>query len=728
MRTFSCGFALNTNNMKKSILTLAMAAICGSGMAQQLPNVGFENWKTTCGTTYNPGALTNKKTVRPGIEPTDWNGSNVNQLGLATNKNMCTRQEENGNKFARLKNDYAGAGEKLRSPAPGFLSLAQPWVFATSSMTDEEKMKLGNGGTYGSTAFGNKPDYIKLRYRHTAVNNEKARIIAYIWNGTFKSRFPKSVNFTCTAYKNWENCDDLDRVVMNVDANQYKASTSGDGKLIASVDHEITTDASDWTEIKIPFTYKKENITELPEKLNVIICAGDYWNRPGLQVGSTLDVDDVEFVYNSELKNATYDGETIIFDNGKAIINKSFNINRLEASSNGIGAQIVKIYNAATGVLTLRVLGNNISEDEMNFHEYTIQFNKPVSSTTYNGNLTVDATGMPSSNQTSAITVYEMPDHSKTMELKNFKLKSLGMNVGNIVLTGLSPKQSNKDLDLLRTEQTIQITDGDDESVGEWMGPSLGDVPVVFEGKMTDNRFFCNIDIDMSETIQQTIKVVFGKDFTVVNDQQAVTADEVGTKDVILNRSFAQGWNTICLPFNVKPTEIAEGAKAQEFSGVNTNALNFEEVTEMQANTPYLFFAPQAIASGKVLENKNVVEGVAKSVTKEGYAFCGTYTLTDMEGKYGVANVEGVQKIMRGAAGSSLAGTRAYFTTTNTKANGMRINLGGNGITGINQINAENVQNAAAVYNLQGVKVSNHGTTNLPAGIYIMQGKKVIVK
>lgn len=709
-----------------------MAAICGSGMAQQLPNVGFENWEK-CGKTYNPGgtkfgAIDTKNTTRPGKEPTDWNGSNVNQLGVAKNEKMCTRQEENGNIFARLKNDYVRVSNDLQSPAPGFLTLAQPWVFATTDMKKPEKMEWGNGGTYGSTAFENKPDYIKLRYRHTAVNNEKARIIAYIWNGTFKSRIPKAVNSSWTAYSQWENYDDLDRVVMNVDADQYKTSTSGDGKLIASVDHEITTDASDWTDIKIPFIYKEENLTELPEKLNVIICAGDYWNRSGLQVGSTLDVDDVEFVYNSELENATYNGETITFDNGKATVNKSFNINLLEASSNGIGARIVKIYDAATGVLTLRVLGNNISEDETNFHEYTIQFNKPVSSTTYNGNLTVDVTDMPSSNQTSAITVYEMPDHSKTMELKNFKLESLGMDVGNIVLTGLSPKQSNKDLDLLSTEQTIQITDGDDESVGEWTGPNLGDVPVVFEGKMTDNSFFCNIDIDMSETIQQTIKVVFGKDFTVVNDQQAVTADEVGTKDVILNRSFAQGWNTVCLPFNVKPTEIAEGAKAQEFSGVNGNALNFEEVAEMQANTPYLFFAPQAIASGKMLESKDVVEGVAKSVTKEGYTFCGTYTLTDMEGKYGVANVEGVQKIMRGAAGSSLAGTRAYFTTTNTKANGMRINFGGNGITGINPINAENVQNAAAVYNLQGVKVSNHGTTNLPAGIYIMQGKKVIVK
>ena len=727
MRICSRGFAFNTDNMKKSILTLAMAAICGSGMAQQLPNVGFEKWEK-CGKTYNPGAKINKSTVRPGKEPTDWNGSNVNQLGLARNEKMCTEQEENGNKFARLKNDYAGISNDLQSPAPGFLSLAQPWVFATTDMKSPERMEWGNGGTYGSTAFENKPDYIKLRYRHTAVNNEKARIIAYIWNGTFKSRFPKAVNSSYTAYSKWENCDDLDRVVMNVDADQYKASTSGDGKLIASIDYEITADASDWTEIKIPFTYKEENLTEIPEKLNVIICAGDYWNRPGLQVGSTLDVDDVEFVYNSELENATYDSETITFDNGKATVNKSFNINLLEASSNGIGARIVKIYDAATGVLTLRVLGNNISEDETNFHEYTIQFNKPVSSTTYNGNLTVDVTDMPSSTQTSAITVYEMPDHSKTMELKNFKLESLGMDVGNIVLTGLSPKQSNKDLDLLSTEQTIQITDGDDENVGEWIGPNLGDVPVVFAGKMTDNRFYCNIDINMPEPLNQQIKVVFGKDFIVVNEQQAVTADEVGTKDVILNRSFAQGWNTVCLPFNVNPTEITAGAKAQAFAGVNNNALNFTEVTEMQANTPYLFFAPQAVESGKVLEDKEVVAGEANSVTHGEYTFCGTYTNTDMQGKYGVADINGVQKIMRGAAGSSLAGTRAYFTTTLTNANGMRICFDGNEVTGINNINVENTNDTTAIYNLHGVKVSNHGTSKLPAGLYIIQGKKVIVK
>ena len=99
-----------------------------------------------------------------------------------------------------------------------------------------------------------------------------------------------------------------------------------------------------------------------------------------------------------------------------------------------------------------------------------------------------------------------------------------------------------------------------------------------------------------------------------------------------------------------------------------------------------------------------------------------------MLGKYGVADINGVQKIMRGAAGSSLAGTRAYFTTTLTNANGMRICFDGNEVTGINNINVENTNDTTAIYNLHGVKVSNHGTSKLPAGLYIIQGKKVIVK
>lgn len=722
MRTFSYGFAFNTNNMKKSFLTLAMAAICGSGMAQyQLPNSDFEEGFVV-GFNGKHLIYTENKTVTT-TEPLNWHGfptlNGTKEMIYITGRAQGdklresddTRPNSKGTKSVYIKTTYVGLG-KINQLANGVMTSGR--VNSSSSTPDDpaNNYNYSPGGSYTANKnknknfnpdFSGKPDSMKVWVKFVAKDATK------------KSEFPyASVNavlHNSNKYQDPEGKTDYSNVKI-AGASDLKIGEKGYDK---------------WTELTIPFEYYHTAKEDEPAYMLVSFSTN---TKPGKGTdGDMLFIDDLEFIYNSELETATYDNVSLDFSTSNQVnINKVYDPALLKVTSNGEGATISRNYDAATGLLTITIKGNDISENESNYHTYKIQFAAPKTSKKYDAGLivSVDETLYPE--QESSINIYEMSNDTYMMQLSNFILGG-GMPVGNIVLTGLKADASKIGMKSFESKQTIQISEGTDETyAGQWMGPGLGDVPVVFAGKMTDNCFFCNIDINMPEPLNQQIKVVFGKDFTVVNDQQAVTADEVGTKDVILNRSFAQGWNTVCLPFNVKPTEIAEGAKAQKFSGVNGNALNFAEVTEMQANTPYLFFAPQAIASGKVLENKNVVEGVAKSVTKEGYTFCGTYTLTDMQGKYGVANVEGVQKIMRGAAGSSLAGTRAYFTTTNTKANGMRINLGNNGITGINQINAENVQNAAAVYNLQGVKVSNHGTTNLPAGIYIMQGKKVIVK
>lgn len=689
-----------------------MAAICGSGMAQyQLPNSDFEEG--------NVQAYKSGKTIN--YEPKNWHGFPtmdgeyyIHNTGRKQGDKLCESPETHlgskGTKSVYIKTTFVGLPGIKTELANGVMTSGR--VNSSSSTPDEPASNYnyspgstykqnGNKNTNFKPEFTGKPDAMRVWVKFVANDATK--------NSEFPYASVNAVLHNSNRYQDPEGTTDYSDVKI-AGASDLKIGEKGYDK---------------WTELTIPFEYYHKAKEDEPAYMLVSFSTN---TKPGKGTdGDMLFIDDLEFIYNSELKTATYDNQSLDFSTSKQIkINKVYDPSLLKMTSNGEGATISKIYDAATGLLTITVNGNDISENESNFHTYTIQFVAPETTKNFNSGLTVTVNGSQAPEQPSSINIYKMPNDTYMMQLSNFILG--GEPIGNIVLTGLKAVESKIGMKNFESEQTIQISEGTDEThAGEWMGPSLGNVPVVFAGKMTDNRFFCNIDIDMS-TMEQIIKVVFGKDFTVVNDQQAVTAGEVGTKDVILNRSFAQGWNTICLPFNVKPTEIAEGAKAQEFSGVNANALNFAEVTEMQANTPYLFFAPQAIASGKVLESKNVVEGVAKSVTKEGYTFCGTYTKTDMEGKYGVANVEGVQKIMRGAAGSSLAGTRAYFTTTNTKANGMRINLGGNGITGINQINAENVQNAAAVYNLQGVKVSNHGTTNLPAGIYIMQGKKVIVK
>lgn len=698
-----------------------MAAICGSGMAQyQLPNSDFESKFVAGFNAYS--AIAVKKVLTK--EPLNWHGfPTMNGLGIITGPGriqgdkLCEsddiRPGSEGTKSVYIKTTYVGAAG-ITKLANGVMTSGR--VNSSSTTPDEpaSNYNYSPGGTYKQNGnkntnfnpeFTGKPDAMRVWVKFVANDATK------------NSEFPyASVNAV------------LHNSSQKYQDPEVKGTDYSNVKIAGASDLKIGEKGYDtWTELTIPFTYYHTAEEDEPAYMLVSFSTN---TKPGEGTdGDMLYIDDLEFVYNSELSTATYDNENLDFSTSKHVnINKVYDPSLLEITSNGEGATISKIYDAATGLLTITVNGNDISENESNFNTYTIQFIAPKTTKKFNGDLTVTVDETENPKQPSSINIYEMPNDTYMMELSNFILGG-SMPVGNIVLTGLKADASKVGMNIFASKQTIQITEGTDETyAGQWMGPGLGDVPVVFAGKMTDNRFFCNIDINMPEPLNQQIKVVFGKDFTVVNDQQAVTADEIGTKDVILNRSFAQGWNTVCLPFNVKPTEIAEGAKAQEFSSVNANALNFAEVTEMQANTSYLFFAPQAIASGKVLENKNVVEGVAQSVTKEGYTFCGTYTNTDMQGKYGVANVEGVQKIMRGAAGSSLPGTRAYFTTPNTNANGMRINFGGNGITGINQINAENVQNAAAVYNLQGVKVSNHGTTNLPAGIYIMQGKKVIVK
>ena len=66
--------------MKKSFLlsgALLLSLSAFMANAQQLPNVGFDSWKTTCGSSRSVNEK--KEVVRPGVEPAEWNGSNVNQ-------------------------------------------------------------------------------------------------------------------------------------------------------------------------------------------------------------------------------------------------------------------------------------------------------------------------------------------------------------------------------------------------------------------------------------------------------------------------------------------------------------------------------------------------------------------------------------------------------------------------------------------------------------------------
>ncbi len=361
---------------------------------------------------------------------------------------------------------------------------------------------------------------------------------------------------------------------------------------------------------------------------------------------------------------------------------------------------------------------------------YTVNFTKKcLSSTDYVDNLLVVVNGEYSDPQETTINVSKYEDNTYTLSLQNFMLAAGEdlIPVGNIVLEGLTATEDNGTL-TFNTAQTIQIQAG--TLAGDWMGPMLGDVPIVMSATLYADKMYCEIDIDMTSSLGQVINVVYGKPI-VVQTQSAALA-ETGEAHVVLNRQFLKGWNTICLPFATTPEAVAgTGAKAQAFAGAGADGLDFVVAETMTANTPYLIYVPADTEAQTFIANVTLEEATPASVTHGDFTFKGNYVANmPMADLYGVADKDGVQKIMKGSATAKLQGTRAYFDYSGTSSvSGMRLNLEGqDDVTSIDGVEVMN--GSFDIYNLQGIRVRTAATSleGLGRGVYVVNGKKVMVK
>lgn len=156
---------------------------------------------------------------------------------------------------------------------------------------------------------------------------------------------------------------------------------------------------------------------------------------------------------------------------------------------------------------------------------------------TYTENLVVTINDDSTEPQSTTVTVVDHGDGTIDFVLNNFMLQAGGaaIGVGNIVVSGLSTSQLTADCRTFTFNDSITITPGDDPNVDAdaWLGPLLGNVPLVLKGKMTDERLYVSIDIDMMEAIQQVIYVKLGtNDFpaTEYTDNLVVTINDASTE------------------------------------------------------------------------------------------------------------------------------------------------------------------------------------------------------
>lgn len=237
-----------------------------------------------------------------------------------------------------------------------------------------------------------------------------------------------------------------------------------------------------------------------------------------------------------------------------------------------------------------------------------------------------------------------------------------------------------------------------------------------------------------------TLDWVYG--FVLAPETESLALDEnvapealtTGTQDVVLNYTAKAGWNTIALPFSVSDLSVfGTGAKAYELKGYQEGALKFSPATTLEAGKPYvLYVETPAEANGNYsFEAVDITATEPAAMKFNGAKFVSTYApmaAGTMAGKYGVVPTTG--KIQKGSANASLKGFRAYFTLPDNAANA-RIVIDGEEVTSISAIDAIGQDNAP-VYDLSGRKVSVSSISSvssvLPKGIYIVNGKKMVVK
>lgn len=359
--------------MKKQLLTLALLAVAGTAGAQtstpasQVPNGNFEGSWAPCKPWTGNG-----KTMEMNKQPEKWTVSNV--IGYVSNFTGATNVGEQqtpgrGEKGNAVKIYNAPNSALSAKTVPGYMTLGTSWSTANGIGMNAD------GGTFGGISFVNKPDALRFYYKRSySGKNTRSSVIAYLWNGyTSQEKVPSDIQAQTEV-----TMEDRD---VNVLEKPYSkgGNVTNKAKLIAKIEYYTTETPTEWTECIIPFEYVKKNAAETPAKFNIIFAASDYFKSKVTQ-GVTMYIDDVDLVYYHTLKSATYDGQaienfaenTLSYDLSSQVYDEK----KFDCTVKGIGAEAVKSYDEATGLLTVTVNGNNISDDATSKTVYTFQFKK----------------------------------------------------------------------------------------------------------------------------------------------------------------------------------------------------------------------------------------------------------------------------------------------------------------------------------------------------------------
>lgn len=202
-----------------------------------------------------------------------------------------------------------------------------------------------------------------------------------------------------------------------------------------------------------------------------------------------------------------------------------------------------------------------------------------------------------------------------------------------------------------------------------------------------------------------------------------------------LKRSFVADdtWYTICLPFNVAQKQLVdvfggENVELRTFDSMKGTVMYFKPVYDLEAGIPYLI-KPNKNLDSLLFENVKIDMAAHPDIQvgADGYFMKGTYQATEL-------NPDGTNLFLGenntffrpSENDHKMKGTRVYFIIPRKAVNQVLSYDTETIVDGIVDVEVNSQSNIQKVYNINGVYVGDN-LQNLTSGVYIVDGKKVVV-
>lgn len=252
---------------------------------------------------------------------------------------------------------------------------------------------------------------------------------------------------------------------------------------------------------------------------------------------------------------------------------------------------------------------------------------------------------------------------------------------------------------------------------------------------------FTNSSQARATNIIVTVEVPKAKNYTLDETKTDNVIETYENANVTLQRTLeASHWNSFCVPFALDAKQVTqyfgEGTQLRTYEGrCENNIVYFATVDNIEAGKPYIMKPGNAVVKNPTFEG---VSMVATGLDENGNPQAvGDASTVQMKGIYNhVTLVQDKTNIYIGAGNKfyypadaeacQMNGLRAYFIVPEgTDIKKLRANLDG-ATTSLGEI-FDTEESNTPVYNLQGQCVGNSLST-LKSGIYVQNGKKVVVK